>query len=525
MIRRCLLLVMLLACSPAGADASEGDDEKPEMPEPGAKVELFEGGRRVDAVLHGPLIGYAMPRGPSGRRAVVLLTKTSRPPIADDEDEESDEPGGPCDESEEESTALYQLRYEGPNPTLVLLRDDLAWDASGLDAMDLDGDGTEELLLYRPGELHVLRELGGRIGGSGPELLLSDPAIQIRPLEAGLVRRTVELDDPWLQVPGIGRVRYYRPDSGLSTLRLVAEAELPVQASYSTNALNVYSYRPSLLGRSAGQPTFAIRAETFGNERLRVLLIRPESGPDENPVEECWARFPEPERMIHQFTRLLDGEPVLLATTMPADTLSLFDEQLLRIFPLKRDRSRTGRPPRVAFKTRINNIRQLVPFLIDLDGDDREDLVLGYWKGFDNDRVVLDVHMQKDDGSFPGSPRTTGLDIEDSDGSVLVFGPDFDGDGRADLMLFAEQTMLVFRGSATMAKGKKIVEQDPVFSIPMGYAVGGGELVVALGTQGVEQFSTRRNLPPITVDLDGDGRSEVFLVRGRGRVSLVRFEP
>ena len=518
------LLLMLLLCSPVWANNAEPEEEEPKKPEPGVTIETFEGGRRVDAVLHGPLIGYALPRVSSGRREVLLLTHATYAEVPEDDDEGSDTERGPCDDRADESTALYHLRYDGPNPALLLLRDDLPGDATSLDAMDVDDDGVEELLLYRPGEMHVLRELGGRIGGSGPELLLSDPDIRLQAGERAVVRATAQLDEPWLQLPGIGRVRYYRPSSRSSRWSPVAQAELPVHATYRTNEFLVYSSSPFLLGRSAGDPIFATRAEAFGDQRLRVLLIRPEADP-EDVVEECWARLPQPEQTIREFPLLLDGEPVLLVTTMPADKLSLFDEQLLRIFPLKRDRSRTGRPPRVAFKTRINNVNDPHPFLIDLNGDRRQDLVLGYWKGFDADRIVLDVYLQDEDGSFPSSPRTTGLDIKDSNSSVLFYGRDLDGDSRADLMIVAGKKLLIFRGSATMSKGKNVVEKTPTFSAPVGHAVDGGARMVSVGIGGAQTFSTRvGSPPPRPVDLDGDGRSEVLMVSGKRLVSLLLFE-
>jgi hypothetical protein len=210
--------------------------------------------------------------------------------------------------------------------------------------------------------------------------------------------------------------------------------------------------------------------------------------------------------------------------TMPAEKLSLFDEQFLRIFPLQQDRSRTGRPPRVAFKTRVNNINEPLPFLFDLNGDGRQDLVLGYWKGFEGDRVVLDVYLQDDDGSFPASPKTTGLDVEDANSSVLIYGRDLDGDDRADLMLLAGEKLLIFRGSGTMSKGKSVVQKTPALSAPVGHAVGGGERTFFLGTAGAGQSTTREGFPPRPVDLDGDGRAEVLLTNGRGLVSVVLFE-
>ena len=292
------LLLMLLLCSPAWADTAEPEEEEPKKPEPGVKTEAFEGGRRVDAVLHGAMIGYALPRVSSGRREILLLTRATYPEVPEGDDEGSDDERGPCDDRTEEPTALYHLRYDGPNPALTLLRDDLPADATSLDAMDLDGDGVEELLLYRPGELHVLRELGGRIGGSGPELLLSDPDMRVQVREPALVRATAQLDEPWLQVPGIGRVRYYRPAPHSSAWSPVAEAELPVHARYRTNEFRVYSWSPFFLGRASGDLTFVVQAETFGVQRLRVLLIRPAVGPEQDVVEECWARLPQPERTI-----------------------------------------------------------------------------------------------------------------------------------------------------------------------------------------------------------------------------------
>lgn len=521
------LLLMLLLCSPLWADSAEAEEQQAKKPEPGVTTETFEGGRRLDAVLHGPLIGYALPRVASGRREIILLTHTSYPEVPEGDDEAADDRRGPCDDCAEQTAALYHLRYDTPQPKLILLRDDLPGDATSLDAMDVDGDGVEELLLYRPAEVYLLRELGARIGGSGPELLLSDPDIWQRAREPTLVRATAQLDEPWLQVPGIGRVRYYRPAPHFSGWSPVAEAELPVYAKYRTNFANgfrIHSSPPFLLARSAAGPIFATRAHPVGEQRLQVLLIRPAVGPEQSVVEECWARLPQPERVLHQFTLLLDGEPVLLVMSMPADKLSFFDEQLLRIFPLQRDRSRTGRPPRAAFKTRANIINDPRPTFTDVDGDGRQDLVLGYWKGFDADRVVLDVYLQDEDGSFPSSPKTTGLDVKQANPSILIYGRDLDGDQRADLMIVAEERLQIYRGSATSPKGKSIVEPLPAFSAPVGDDVGGGSRVFVLDFAGAQQFTFDDDPPPRPVDLDGDGRSEVLLVAGEGLVSLVLFD-
>lgn len=492
----------LIALGLLGASAPQAGDEPPLFPQ--LQTETFDGGRRID-ILHVPLVAHAAPRAEDGGRTLMLLTR-----VGDAGEPATDR--GPCDDTTPDATALYRLDYDRARPSLILLRDDLPADATNIDAFDVDGDGVDEVLIFRPGQMLVL-------GESGTEVLVEDEDLR---------RAEASLDEPWLQVVGVGTAKYYRPGS-TPGWELVSQVELPIKASLGPDGFRVSSPAPVPLGRGAdGALVFSTGAQPYGSQRLKVLLVRPENG----EVEECWARLPTPETLITQVPLLLAGDPVLLVTSMPAEDFGLFKAQELRLFPLKRDRSRSGRPPLAAFKTRANIIiwTDARPRLLDVDRDGREDLVLIYWKGFDREHIVLDVYLQEEDGGFSESARTTTLKVKHADSSVssYVFH-DFDGDGRFDLMLVADGKLLIHRGSAKSVGGRKLLEKTPAYSAPLVITAleNGGEVVV-MGSGGISTTTLGRPTRPLPLDLDGDGRSEVLLVGrdddGKDFVSLVLFD-
>ena len=515
------LIAVGLFCVPF-AMAEEGDD--PPLPAifPELATETFEGGRRID--LHRvPLLGYAAPRQADGSRSLLLLTR--RPRTVDPDEEEPVPERDVCDDPTTVETSLYRLDFDRAEPSLTLLRDDLPGDASSLDALDVDGDGSEEVLLFRPGQVVVLGAPGGTLAAADPEVLVDDHELSRESLTPSVLRDGVTLDEPWLQVPGIGVTRFYRPAEGSVTWAVAAEVEVNVQAFRARDGFNLFSPPAEYLGRdNDGHLVFAGQVEVVDRRRLKVSLIRPEIG----EVEECWARLPEPEIPIRRLPLLLNGEPVLLVTTRPAEDFGLFDEQLLRIFPLERDRSRAGREPVVAFKARANLINSVLPQLLDVNADGRQDLVLGYWKGFDLEHVALDVHLQAADGSFPSKPRSTELKVKDGSAFVLSYGSDIDGDGAPDLLLVAGGQVRVHRGTP---EGRQRVEKRPGLTAPLGLATfePDGETLMLVGPDGVVVTVAGEPVVPRAVDLDGDGRSELLIARrgedGEGSLSLVLFDP
>jgi hypothetical protein len=134
---------------------------------------------------------------------------------------------------------------------------------------------------------------------------------------------------------------------------------------------------------------------------------------------------------------------------------------------LQADRTRRGLPPAVALETRINLWQATSPIALDVDHDGRQDLVLGYWKGLKNHHLVLDAYLQKDDGTFGTSARTTTFEVEQADRSFLSYGHDVDGDGLADLVLLAGNRMLVYLGSAKANKGSDLVAEKARWTFPL----------------------------------------------------------
>jgi hypothetical protein len=254
------------------------------------------------------------------------------------------------------------------------------------------------------------------------------------------------------------------------------------------------------------------------------MLLDPD-GPAEAKVVESWALFPQPEGVVDSAFAMLQGAPVLIVTTTSADKLSLLGEKALRIFPLGGDRTRAGDAPLFSATTGINLWQQTFPAVVDLDKDGRDDLVLAYWKGLQNSIAALEVYKGGAPSGF-AKPRTMSFDIDNGEKAFLEFGPDLDGDGRPDLVLFAKRELLVFPGSEADRAIQKPVASRPSRRIPLAPDLPrprGSEM--SMGLEGFRISRTSGGLgAPHFVDLDGDGHPEaVFAGNGAsgGRVSVV----
>jgi hypothetical protein len=80
-----------------------------------------------------------------------------------------------------------------------------------------------------------------------------------------------------------------------------------------------------------------------------------------------------------------------------------------------------------------------------------------------------------------------------------------------------------------LAAGNRWIEKRPSFTAPLGNADSeqDGEVVMMAGPDGVATTISGESAQPQAIDLDGDGRSEVLIIRvgskGKGAVSLVHF--
>jgi hypothetical protein len=514
-----ILALLVVFAGPAAPEESDYPTR------PGVRIERARGITRVDAVLPGRLVDLALPDSGGGRRDAVLLVEPPEPLPAKEIEEGDADRLPPCPEAEhgagKAGLLLYRFDPEGKNE-LVLLRDDLPRGCTSVHVADIDGDGRDELLIGCRDELLLMSMEPGQ---TSPQRVVEEPGSVWRFLTPG--------ERPAFAVGGrvlVGNVRLgvmtlYGPSPQELTWESVATIELPLDGEVDRDGLRIRSAMPRFLGRDAsGSLVFVTETENVGSRRLRTLLI--ESAPPGEPrVTECWSRLPAPEDLLESETLRLDGQTVLFVTTKPEGKLNLFGEKFLRLYTLgERDRSRLGSSPFFETESRMNLWQEAFPKVLDVNGDGLEDLVVGFWKGIMDDKVVLDVYLRETDGSFRASPRTTAFDIKDGDHDILLYGTDIDGDGLPDLLVRGTKGLLLHPGLRS-SNGKRVVSDKPRV-IPTGdLASEPSYTEVVLSEKGLDQrFIGNLSTRPRLVDLNGDGKSEILMTRrgGSSRPAVVR---
>ena len=491
----------------AAAAATPAPSPSPD-PVPRAEVAKGEDGTVVDLRLDGPLLGTSFVRRGEKRWLLLLSGR-----------EDDVKPERACGV---EAVAAAAVPPRGHLHVWDPARPGELTPLSGeipegmLEAADLDGDGTDETIVY---------------GDEGIEELTLDleaKTVAAKRIVAGRYTPAERLDpgDHALRAISLGVLSTFRRGEG-GAVRPTGEVELPVRVAPSATHVRVSTRSVEALGRTGdGRTRFATSAEPVGVERLRTIVLDPDGPPDARTYE-AWARFPSRERALEHALVRWDGEPALVVLTTTAEKLSLFGEKRLRLFRLEPDRTRMGVAPKIALETGINLWQPVTPVVIDLDGDGRDDLVLAYWKGLKDSIAALEVHHRGSDGSL-GSAATTDFEVADGDRGFLDFGHDLDGDARPDLALRSGGTFLVYPGSPRDKAIDRAVGKTPSRRIPLpGDLAHGSSQTMSFGPEGLSVDRARGGSGvPRFLDLDGDGRAEAILTgetEAGGRIVIVLF--
>ncbi len=519
-----LLLAFVAALSAASPAIAKKDPKKPAAaPAPTAVVQAtvtrLADGWRADLAWDGPLLGWALPRDREGRRSLFVH-------VGPKTDAANSGASASCtvrdsDDAPERNARLFRWRFDSPD-ALEPMGSGIP--AGTLDAADIDGDGAEELLVLREGAIDLVTPSPQ---DPATRTLVSEPLLGSTCCGPRLAWDLAASQDSALRLALSGAFRSYGPgrDGGVA---ITSELETPERVSGRGEYLNVRSPAVRPIGRtSAGRMMFATDPEPLGRRRLRTLLLDPE-GPPETRVVESWAVLPEPEGVVDSAFAMLHGSPVLIVMTTSAEKLSLLGEKALRIYPLSGDRTRAGDAPLFAAMTGINLWQQAFPTVVDLDQDGRDDLVLTFWKGLKSAIAAFEVYKGGAGSGF-AKPHSMSIDVDEGERAFLQFGPDVDGDGRPDLILFAKRQLLVFPGAEPESALKKPVASKPSRTIPLAPDLPrprGVEVSMSLGGFQISRSAGGLGAPHL-VDLDGDGRPEAVFAGdgptgGRATVVFVR---
>jgi hypothetical protein len=503
------------------------------VPAPAAARQL----ERHDVALEGRLRSWvALRRGVAGSDLLALVATDAPAAVGRATDPASPAAGNPPVADPPAWLTLVRISAAAGGRPGLEVRALVRFQARGgesLVALDLDGDGGDEVLLARaetpdaPAELEEIR-------------LADDAAPVLVPRLSGRwaradARVTVEgappgVAEPWCAARS-GELACWRAGSGDEWVG-AGRWRLPLAVERRGRRLEISSPRPVLLPRSAsaagpssgtpaaattgigaaaelptggtaagpGSPGLAgttgsagpapagwdvwVGPQSFGGRRLRI-----ERRGEAEAVEERWARLPGSEEVLD--ARLVadaEGQPLLLLLTIDRTRMNVFGKQLLRVVRPTPDRTRAGIAPLAAYETPFYRWSPVDLLYADHDGDGRRDVVLVGSKGLSGKELEVWRLAGRSNGSF-AAPVRAEVDLP---GVRSELSADLDGDRLPDLVSVSRGTLTVRRGLA----GERPIDRREVATLVLD--AGGREQVTV--TAGSDGTSVERSELPAESD-------------------------
>lgn len=401
-------------------------EDVPPPPEPvGASIREESDHTLYEAILPGELVDWGVVPMSSFPRLLAVLIELedgSRQvirwsPAAGDDLEEVGPP------LPEEVDSLVPYRGEGANDGAILV-------ASEGTLLGLGAGGQWKKLFESPFDLFTIRDTRqGRFTSRGDLILRS-----------------------------VGLLQAVRREATGDPLRVIWEFELPLRVDREWGGLRLETPPIAVAHWTPeGNPQLVLGPETHGKRRIRSVLLSP-SAEGELETLETWNMLSTAEDIEESWYVVYNGEPALIVTTVLAEKHGVFEKKKLRLFRLTDDRTRSGSGPILEAMTRSRNWYGTCAGIADVNGDGLDDLVSAQPKGLGAGSLWVEAYLARPGGGF--EPKARGSELEVEEGEICTLTTDIDGDGRVELIVVEDETLLVFP-LVQRQDSKTVVDEQP----------------------------------------------------------------